>query len=108
MGGFSIMRPVEGRHGAFAQRLSVPTEAENGDEYLTEFQIAVDRDALQLLYPQMHNAGSGEGFLVGPDRGPWDQDRRCWLIRGLAGATYEVTLDTKAGDRRKMVSWRLA
>jgi len=70
--------------------------------YAELFRIAVDGDLAHTFYPDMHLAGPGDVIAHGPDGNAGD---RAWLIRaGHPGIEFEVTLDFRAKDRRKVVS----
>eukprot|EP00408_Alexandrium_pacificum_P022178 CAMPEP_0171193788 /NCGR_PEP_ID=MMETSP0790-20130122/20559_1 /TAXON_ID=2925 /ORGANISM="Alexandrium catenella, Strain OF101" /LENGTH=667 /DNA_ID=CAMNT_0011658975 /DNA_START=9 /DNA_END=2012 /DNA_ORIENTATION=+ len=68
-----------------------------------EFQIVVDNDPSQVMYPASAGANSGAGLLLGPGGGG---DGKHWQIVGWPGSAYEIELDLNQEDRRKMVQWR--
>jgi hypothetical protein len=67
----------------------------------TLFQIAMDRNHQQALYPALLDSPSGYAIVTGPDDQAAD---RCWLIQGDEGSV-EITLDLNQADRRKTVTW---
>jgi len=74
------------------------------DFQYTEFQIALDADRKNKFYPQVSEADSGEGIILGPDGE--GEDLR-WILQnpGFAVAA-EIILDFNQEDRRRMVTWR--
>nr|AQS99222.1 type I polyketide synthase [Gambierdiscus excentricus] len=66
-----------------------------GPDGTASFQVIVDEDRSQVLYP------NDELGLEGPDVDPTN----AWLIEGLPGTTYEVRLDVTEHDRAKMLTW---
>mmetsp|Transcript_35498 Transcript_35498/g.110182 ORF Transcript_35498/g.110182 Transcript_35498/m.110182 type:complete len:1250 (+) Transcript_35498:121-3870(+) len=68
-----------------------------------EFQIVVDNDLTQVMYPASAGADSGTGLLLGPGEGGAGKH---WQIAGWPGVIYEIELNLNQEDRRKMVQWR--
>jgi len=70
------------------------------------FHIQVDGDPNHALYPELPYSRSGESMVQGPD----DQGKDTFfLVKGPhAGASFEIVLDLKATDRRKIVTWEWA
>jgi len=76
-------------------------EMEVPEEY---FQIIVDEDRSQMMYPCTDEAApyTADGMLMGPD----DQGAGMrWSIVGEPGTCAVIVLDMNEQDRRKMVSW---
>jgi hypothetical protein len=71
--------------------------------FVEVFQVAVDEGPKATFYPEDSMAGSAEMVVFGPD----DQGgEKAFLARSLIpGATFEVTLDLTAEDKRKVVTW---
>nr|AQS99189.1 type I polyketide synthase [Gambierdiscus polynesiensis] len=87
--------------GTFVFRLEL-------QDFSAEFQLIVDADPLQKMYPQLAGASSGEGFLEGPDAGPALNDHRFWSVQGQPYAVFDVRFRPKSQDRRQMVTWKPA
>mmetsp|Transcript_7167 Transcript_7167/g.18356 ORF Transcript_7167/g.18356 Transcript_7167/m.18356 type:complete len:1270 (-) Transcript_7167:430-4239(-) len=67
------------------------------------FKIVVDQDYDITFYPEATCAGSGECIVRGPDQQGTD---RPWLLKSYRpGVTFEVVLNLKAVDKRKIVTW---
>jgi len=67
------------------------------------FTVIVDGDPNFGFFPDFACASSGECIVWGPDRVPLE---RPFLVKSWqAGAGFEVALDARARDRRKMVTW---
>jgi len=90
------MEPCEGKAEAYSYVLCL------GSWGREEFQILLDADWSQALYPALPEAGSGEALLQGPDDGGLGQN---WAVSGQPGALFEVVLDLSQADRRRMVQW---
>jgi len=85
--------------GTFFLRLQLQGES-------AEFQLVVDADPQQRMYPQLAGALSGEGFLEGPDAGPPNSDDRCWLIQGHPYQVFDIRFRPRSEDRRQVVTWK--
>mmetsp|Transcript_57890 Transcript_57890/g.148909 ORF Transcript_57890/g.148909 Transcript_57890/m.148909 type:complete len:1227 (-) Transcript_57890:138-3818(-) len=94
--GFSPMMPDETEPGVY--RYQITFEGRGAEE----FQIVVDGDWGQRLYPRTSYSGSGGDFVQGPDE---NGDGLNWQLIGEAGVTYEIVLDLNQADRRRMVTW---
>lgn len=70
-----------------------------------EFQIVVDQDPSQTMYPSISWARCGEATVEGP--GPGGEGEH-WRIDGDEGDAVEIVLDLKQRDRRRVVQWRTA
>nr|AQS99281.1 type I polyketide synthase [Gambierdiscus excentricus] len=68
------------------------------------FNVIVDEDPKFGFCPDVAFAGSGECIVWGPDKGCGDKP---FLVKSWqAGAGFEVSLDLKATDKRKIVTWK--
>merc|ERR1712048_1144955 len=92
---------LDDQPGSFVYRVELT-------EYGTPFHIVIDADPYQVLYPQIHSSISGESALEGPAFKSLDEDNRFWMIQGIPGDVYEVTLNLSTEDRRQMVTWKPA
>jgi len=68
-----------------------------------DFQIVVDNDPSQVMFPASAGASSAGGLLLGPSDGG---DGKHWQIVGWPGRVCEIELDLTQEDRRKMVQWK--
>jgi len=67
------------------------------------FSVVVDEDPHHAFYPEVGFASTGECIVHGPDR---ECEGRPFTVKGWqVGATFTVTLDLNAVDRRKRVTW---
>mmetsp|Transcript_43950 Transcript_43950/g.95593 ORF Transcript_43950/g.95593 Transcript_43950/m.95593 type:complete len:965 (+) Transcript_43950:3-2897(+) len=66
-----------------------------------EFQIIVNQNWSNRMYPGAARQQPGAGVLQGPDAGG---DGLNWLVEGYPGQEMEITLDLKAKDNRQMVT----
>jgi len=74
-----------------------------GDEGFEEFQVLMDEDPGRAYYPEAEGNASGQVFVCGPD----DESRgRNFRIEGVPGMEFEIVLDLRIQDRRKIVTWR--
>jgi hypothetical protein len=70
------------------------------------FQIVIDEDRAQVLYPAVPDARPGESFTRGPDGNGADS---AWLIDGVdPGTTVTIFMDTRTVDRRFTVWYSAA
>mmetsp|Transcript_77291 Transcript_77291/g.205135 ORF Transcript_77291/g.205135 Transcript_77291/m.205135 type:complete len:1201 (-) Transcript_77291:165-3767(-) len=81
---FVPMSPEQGGSNVFRCTVQL------GDYGYEEFQISVDRDPDQMLYPAIGGAFSGESAVLGPDNAG---SGLAWNIVGTPGAKYEIVLD---------------
>jgi len=68
-----------------------------------EFQIVMDEDTGRAYYPENGGYASGQLFVCGPDADGYGKNFR---ITGLEGMVFEIVLNLRAVDRRKIVTWR--
>lgn len=94
--GFSKMMRDTQADGIFRHRVRL------GDEGFHEFQITVEKDWSQKLYPHIEGAGLFEGVLCGPDAGGHGLN---WYFEGSPGDLYEIVLDISQEDSHRVVSW---
>lgn len=67
------------------------------------FKIVVDEDFNMTFYPEAACAASGECIVKGPDSEGADKP---WMLKSFrAGSSFEVVLDLRATDKRKIVTW---
>lgn len=67
------------------------------------FQIHVDEDPSQAIYPELPGAAqSGVSAAVGPDELGQDS---CWQIVADPGTVIQIVLDLSEKDRRRTVTW---
>mmetsp|Transcript_70740 Transcript_70740/g.219417 ORF Transcript_70740/g.219417 Transcript_70740/m.219417 type:complete len:1299 (-) Transcript_70740:92-3988(-) len=97
----SPMAPDDSEPGIYVLQLQL-------EDYSTEFQLVIDADPLQKLYPQIPGAASGEGFLEGPNAGPPNNDDRFWLLQGQPFTSFDIRFDPKTSDKRRAVTWKAA
>jgi len=77
--------------------------AESFSGFAEYFKIVMDGDFDITYYPEAACASSGECIVRGPDSDGADKP---WMIKSYEmGATFEVVLNTRATDKRKMVTW---
>jgi len=68
------------------------------------FQVVVDGDLSQAIYPLVDGAGSGESIALGPGG---DSSGRTWTVASeTPHARFEICYDPHQADRRKVVTWR--
>jgi len=91
------MRRIEGSGGEYRCGVML------GDTGIEHFQLVVDRDMEQVMYPHRGHAGLGDGALCGPDG---EGDGLLWTIRGRPGRVYEVRLNLNHEDPLQMVWWQ--
>merc|ERR1711879_648209 len=71
---------------------------------VSTFQIVVDENPLQAIYPDLEYTDQ----LTSPANGPDSKGSKlCWAIAAAPGSIVEIKLDTKADDRREMVTWKV-
>mmetsp|Transcript_86468 Transcript_86468/g.201183 ORF Transcript_86468/g.201183 Transcript_86468/m.201183 type:complete len:1263 (+) Transcript_86468:63-3851(+) len=68
------------------------------------FNVIVDEDKNFGFCPDVSCASTGECIVWGPDKGCCS--RQFMIKSWQAGAGFEVTLDLKAVDKRKVVTWK--
>merc|ERR1712218_128796 len=74
------------------------------DDYADTFQVAVDRDAQQVFYPEAPLADMPGQCIVWPPDGSRSENK--FLIRRAEqGELIDIFLDLNAEDQRKMVTW---
>jgi len=74
-----------------------------GGSMSREFQIVLDRDPNRAFYPELPGLASGSSFVFGPDSsGPTNNFR----IEGMPGTTFEIILNLKEPDFRRIITWR--
>jgi len=79
--------------------------SEENQAYVETFQILVDEDLTHCFYPALTDSASGVNITCPPD-GLEHEER--WMIRSLwPSVDFQVTFNTLATDRRKMVTWKL-
>jgi len=67
------------------------------------FNVIVDEDPNFGFFPEVAYASSGECIVWGPDKCP---PQTPFMVKSWqAGAGFEVFLDTRAADRRKIITW---
>lgn len=90
--------------GFFKYRGQVGTDfSEEHQGFVEFFQVVVDEDMGQALYPELPDTGPGECIVHGPDG---ESQGRMWMARSLRpGAFFEIVLNLKAEDRRQIVTW---
>mmetsp|Transcript_141894 Transcript_141894/g.441134 ORF Transcript_141894/g.441134 Transcript_141894/m.441134 type:complete len:1193 (-) Transcript_141894:145-3723(-) len=91
------LHPVDGASGQHRCSIMI------GDKGIEDFQLVVDRDMGQVLYPHRGGAGLGEGAICGPDA---EGAGLHWRIIGRPGHLYEILLDLNQEDALQMVSWQ--
>lgn len=71
--------------------------------YVEAFQIVVDEDLSQSVYPQTDGADSGESIVLGPGG---NVDARSWTVTsGMPDVRFGICYDPHNIDRRKVVTW---
>jgi len=94
--GFTAMSPSS-TQGAYRCEMKMPEAG------VSTFQIVIDENPNQAIYPELEYADQLISPAVGPDaKGP----NLCWAIAAPPGSILEVRLDLGAADRREMVTWR--
>jgi len=74
-----------------------------GERGFEEFQVLMDEDPGRAYYPESDGFASGQVFVCGPDHGAAG---RFFRIEGLPGQSFEIFLEAKVQDRRKIVTWK--
>lgn len=91
--------------------MPMQADPENPDVYrlrmqahneVEDFQIFLDEDPRRAFYPEVGGFPCGSVFVSGPD-GEGSNER--FTMEGEADTTYEIVLDFKSEDRRKIVTW---
>merc|ERR1712232_701079 len=95
---FEAMQPADGSNkDVFTSDFTMSAEG------IAFFQVCFDQDLEKAYYPEVEGRSSGEVFVLGPDGEGQDKNFR---IEGLPGVPFRVTLDLKATDRRRTVTWK--
>lgn len=76
------------------------------DTDVAVFQVKVDADNAQLIFPQQDQADSGVSFVEGPRALTVDEEPRHWLVKGYPGAVVDICLDMVVQDRRRRLTWK--
>jgi len=79
------------------------TEMIMSDRGFEEFQVLMDEDPSRAYYPEQDSFASGQVFVRGPDH---EANGKAFRIEGLPGQRFEIALDTKVQDRRRVVTWK--
>merc|ERR1740121_3319849 len=82
--------------GVFRYRVKI------GDDGFHMFNILVDNDPEQQLYPHIEMAQIGEGALCGPDG---FGSSLSWLIQGAPDQLFDFPLGSNEPDRYRAVRW---
>jgi hypothetical protein len=78
--------------------------SEDFEAFVERFQILIDGDTSQCLYPMAADADSGKYITCGPTG---STSEYCWTVRALSpGEEFQVVLDLTTDDRRKRVTWK--
>mmetsp|Transcript_105544 Transcript_105544/g.293885 ORF Transcript_105544/g.293885 Transcript_105544/m.293885 type:complete len:1262 (-) Transcript_105544:214-3999(-) len=85
-------------HGAIGQKFSEELRG-----LCEKFNVIVDEDPDLGFYPDIPNASTDECIVHGPEMGV--ADRPFLATSWTVGASFEVVLDLRATDRRKVVTW---
>jgi len=95
--GFTAMTPDEsGSPGVYRSTMKMPAAG------VQSFQIVVDENIHQALYPELAFTDQLVAEVRGPDaRGP----DLCWALSAPPGSLVEIKLDLLAEDRRERVTW---
>merc|ERR1719401_303677 len=72
------------KSGPYTCRLTI------GRDGFESFQILIDKNLNQTLYPDAANAHFSESNILGPDV---ESDGLSWMIMGSVGDEYDVSLD---------------
>lgn len=93
---FEEMKPVDTSLDVFVGKFIM------SDRGFELFQVCFDEDLERAYYPEVEGHACGEVFVLGPSAG---QDKN-FRVEGLPGVPFEIKLDLKATDRRRIVTWR--
>eukprot|EP00406_Dinophysis_acuminata_P000337 CAMPEP_0179212974 /NCGR_PEP_ID=MMETSP0797-20121207/1408_1 /TAXON_ID=47934 /ORGANISM="Dinophysis acuminata, Strain DAEP01" /LENGTH=1191 /DNA_ID=CAMNT_0020918655 /DNA_START=49 /DNA_END=3624 /DNA_ORIENTATION=- len=93
------LKQVRGQQGVHKHRMTM------GYMGYEDFQIVLDNDWGQIMYPSVPGAGQDDGEVCMPDGLGEEQ---YWRITGRPGQVYEIVLNMDRGDGRPVVLWNPA
>jgi len=94
---FSAMQPDPAVQGVFRFVFTL------GNSTMSDFQIVLNQDWNQRLYPAAQVAPPGTSFVCGPDAEGHEHN---WRVVDIPGRSLEIRLDLNATDKRRVVICR--